>query len=210
MEVLDEIEEKRIDSEENNILMDEAKRSAQLCFRINHTMPQMPECETLITELFQGNLGEGSYIAPTLQVIHGNKVKIGKNVSIMYNRVCMSTDKLVVEDDARIAANCPIATGNHDFTDRAVLTCKSLHIKRNTGMCIGATILSGVTIGENAVIAAGAVVTKDVPDNAMVGGVPAKIIKLLDGKPEKKLHKLLNENGKEYLSEEKGLFGGNK
>ena len=200
----------RIDNEENRELMEEAKRSTQLCFRINHTMPQTPECEALIAELFQGNLGEGSHIAPPLQVIRGNKVKIGKNVSIMYNWVCMSTGGLVIEDDVRIAANCSIATNNHDFTDRAVLTCKPVHIKRNTWIGIGTTILPGVTIGENAIIAAGAVVTKDVPDNAMVGGVPAKIKKMLDNKPKKKLYKLLDANGKEYLSEEKGLFGGNK
>ena len=79
-----------------------------------------------------------------------------------------------------LAANCSIATNNHDFYDRAVLTCKPVHIKRNAWIGIGSTILPGVTIGENAIVAAGAVVTKDVPDNAMVGGVPAKIIKMLD------------------------------
>ena len=79
-----------------------------------------------------------------------------------------------------IAANCSIATNNHDFYDRAVLTCKPVHIKRNAWIGIGSTILPGVTIGENAIVAAGAVVAKDVPDNAMVGGVPAKIIKMLD------------------------------
>ena len=207
------MEEKRIDmrmdSEENRQLMEEAKRSTQLCFRINHAMPMTEECDALISELFQGAIGEGSHIAPPLQVIRGNKVKIGKNVSIMYNWVCMSTGGLVIEDDVRIAANCSIATNNHDFYDRAILTCKPVHIKRNAWIGMGSIILPGVTIGENAIVAAGAVVTKDVPDNAMVGGVPAKIIKMLDGKP-KKMYKLLDENGKEYLSAEKGLVGGNR
>ena len=170
----------RIDSEENRRLMEESKRSTQLCFRINHTMPQTPECDALIAELFQGNFGEGSRIAPPLQVIRGNKVKIGKNVSIMYNWVCMSTGGLVIEDNVMIAANCSIATNNHDFNDRVILTCKPVHIKRNAWLGIGSIILPGVTIGENAVVAAGAVVSKDVPDNAVVGGVPAKIIKMLD------------------------------
>ena len=181
------MEEKRIDmrmdSEENRQLMEEAKRSTQLCFRINHAMPMTEECDALISELFQGAIGEGSHIAPPLQVIRGNKVKIGKNVSIMYNWVCMSTGGLVIEDDVRIAANCSIATNNHDFNDRAVLTCKPVHIKRNAWIGIGSTILPGVTIGENAIVAAGAVVSKDVPDNALVGGVPAKVIKMLDAMP---------------------------
>ncbi len=80
------MEEKRIDmrieNEENRRLTEEVKRSTQLCFRINHTMPMTPECDALITELFNGEFGEGSHIAPPLQVIRGNTVKIGKNVSI--------------------------------------------------------------------------------------------------------------------------------
>ena len=56
---------------------------------------------------------------------------------------------------------------------------KNVTIKENAWICIGAIICPGVTIGRNAVVAAGAVVTKDVPDNAVVGGNPAKIIKTL-------------------------------
>lgn len=172
----------RIDNEETRELMEESKRSTQLCFRINHTMPMTEESEALIAELFQGNLGEGSHIAPPMQVIRGNRVRIGKNVSIMYNFVCMSTGGLTIEDDVRISANCSIATNNHDFVDRAILTCKPVRIKRNAWIGIGVTILPGVTVGENAIVAAGAVVSKDVPDNALVGGVPARIIKRLDQK----------------------------
>jgi acetyltransferase-like isoleucine patch superfamily enzyme len=57
-------------------------------------------------------------------------------------------------------------------------------IKEKAWICIGAVICSGVTIGRNAVVAAGAVVTKDVPDNVVVGGVPAKVIKQLDQHPK--------------------------
>ena len=178
------MEEKRIDmrieNEENRRLTEEVKRSTQLCFRINHTMLMTPECDALITELFNGEFGEGSHIAPPLQVIRGNTVKIGKNVSILYNWVCMSAGGVIIEDNAMLAANCSIATNNHDFKDRAILTCKPVHIKRNAWIGMGAIILPGVTIGENAIVAAGAVVSKDVPDNALVGGIPAKIIKILD------------------------------
>jgi acetyltransferase-like isoleucine patch superfamily enzyme len=54
-----------------------------------------------------------------------------------------------------------------------------IHIKRNAWIGANATILPGVTIGENAIVAAGAVVSKDVPDNTIVGGIPAKIIKAI-------------------------------
>ena len=74
-----------------------------------------------------------------------------------------------------------IATVNHDLKDRhRIIHFKPVVIKRNAWIGIGAIICPGVTIGENAVIGAGAVVTKDVPDNAIVGGNPAKVIKYID------------------------------
>jgi acetyltransferase-like isoleucine patch superfamily enzyme len=60
------------------------------------------------------------------------------------------------------------------------LVGKSVHIKKNAWIGANATILPGVTIGENSVVAAGAVVSKNVPDNAVVGGVPARIIKTIE------------------------------
>lgn len=64
--------------------------------------------------------------------------------------------------------------------DRYVITCKPVHIKKNVWIGVNVTILPGVTVGENAVIGAGAVVTHDVPDNAVVVGNPARVIKYLD------------------------------
>lgn len=92
----------------------------------------------------------------------------------------MSAGGLVIEDGVMISLNCTIATNNHDVYDRAVITCKLVRIKKNAWLGVNVTILPGVTIGENAVVGAGAVVTKDVPDNAVVVGTPAKIIKYLD------------------------------
>jgi len=64
--------------------------------------------------------------------------------------------------------------------ERQALVPGHIHIRKNAWIGAGATILPGVTIGENAVVAAGAVVSKDVPTNTIVGGVPAKIIKSID------------------------------
>lgn len=74
------------------------------------------------------------------------------------------------------------ATLNHTLEPikRGDLTPKSIRVGKNVWIGAHATILQGVTIGDNAVVAAGAVVNKDVPKNAVVGGVPAKIIKMIE------------------------------
>lgn len=158
----------------------EAKRSSELCFKINHTMPTSHECKKLIDELFNNTLGENTVIHPPVFTILADKVKIGKNVVILNGFQCMSAGGLTIEDDTMISLNCTIATNNHDFYERNIITCKPVHIKRNVWIGVNVTILPGVTIGENAVVGAGAVVTKDVPDNAVVVGSPAKVIKYLD------------------------------
>ena len=156
----------------------ESIRSTQLCFKINNTMPNTPECDKLIKELFP-DIGEDSRIMPPIQVNIANQVHIGSRVSIMYNLLCMSAGGITIDDDVMIAANVSLISNNHDFNERQIITCKPIHIKRNVWIGANATILPGVTIGENAVIAAGAVVSKDVPDNVVVGGVPAKVIRKL-------------------------------
>lgn len=175
------MEEVRIDvKNQEPARIAEAKRSSELCFKINHTMPTSPECKELISELFNHTLGENTVINPPIYTILADKVKIGKNVVIMNGFQCMSAGGLTIEDDTMISLNCTIATNNHDVYERNIITCKPVHIKRNVWIGVNVTILPGVTIGENAVVGAGAVVTKDVPDNAVVVGNPARVIKYLD------------------------------
>lgn len=167
----------RIPDEER---MKEVMRSSELCFKINHTMPGTDECKALIDELFNHSLGENAVINPPVFVNLGKNVKIGKNVVIMNGLNCMAAGGLIIEDNTLISLNCTIATNNHDFYEREVLTCKPVHIKKNVWIGLNVTIMPGVTIGENAVVGGGSVVTKDVPDNAVVVGSPAKVVKYLD------------------------------
>ena len=157
----------------------ESIRCAQLCFKINHTMPYIPEYDALIKELFLNNIGENSRMMPPMTVVRGNNVRIGKNVVVMNNSLFMAAGGITIEDDVLVAANVQLISNNHDLYDHQVLTCKPVLLKRNCWIGAGATILPGITVGENAVVAAGAVVTKDVEDNTVVGGNPAKIIKRL-------------------------------
>lgn len=155
----------------------EGIRCAQLCFKINHTMPMTEEYNRLVSELFMGNIGEGSRVMSPLTVVRGNRVKIGRNVVVMNNSLFMAAGGITIEDDVMVAANVQLISNNHDLYDHQILTCKPVRLKRNCWIGAGTTILPGITFGENAVVAAGAVVTKDVEDNTVVGGNPAKVIK---------------------------------
>ena len=112
----------------------------------------------------------------------GRHIFIGKNVFINHGCSFLDLGGITIEDDVMIGPQVNIITENHpvDPKSRKSLELKSVTIKRNAWIGANATILPGVIIGENSIVAAGAVVTKDVPDNTIVGGVPAKLIKKIE------------------------------
>lgn len=157
--------------------MQRGMRDVKLVFSINHTMPYTDEYNNLVKELFAGKIGDGSMVMPPLKGVCFDRVVIGDNVMIMPDCLMMSRGGITIEDNAMIAANVQLISNNHDLHDRQLLICKPVRVCRNAWIGAGATILPGVTVGENAVVAAGAVVTKDVVPNTIVGGNPAKFIK---------------------------------
>jgi acetyltransferase-like isoleucine patch superfamily enzyme len=112
----------------------------------------------------------------------GKNISVGKNVFI--NSGCSFQDQggITIGDGALIGHNVVLSTLNHDIDPRKRSSLHPAPIVIGKNVWIGAnvTVLRGVTIGDDAVIAAGAVVTKDVPANVIVGGVPAKIIKKIE------------------------------
>lgn len=158
----------------------EGNRLTELIFRLNHTMPTTPEYAEILKELFGDNLGEGSYVAAPINGAALDRLKIGKNVYINTNCLAMARGGITIEDDVMIAANASLISNNHDPYDRMVLTCKPVLIQKGAWIGAGATILPGVSVGRYAIVAASAVVTKDVPDYAVVAGTPAKVVKMLD------------------------------
>lgn len=109
----------------------------------------------------------------------GMFIKLGKRVFV--NQACIFMDRggITIEDDVKIGPRVNLITENHGLEPdkRNTLTSNPVVIKRNSWIGAAATILPGVTVGENAVVAAGAVVTRDVPANTVVAGVPARVIR---------------------------------
>ena len=160
--------------------MAEGLRQAQTLFKLNHTMPFTDEYNDLFKQLFGEHIGSGSRVMPPLRGVCFDRVQIGNNVVVMNDCLMMSRGGITIEDGAMIAANVQLISNNHDLHDRAILLCKPVHIGKKAWIGAGATILPGVTVGENAVVAACAVVTKDVAPNTIVAGNPAKVIRQID------------------------------
>lgn len=104
------------------------QRSAQLLFRLNHTLPFSEEYNALLRELLGKNLGEGSTIAPPLSGAALDMLKIGRGVFVNSNLLAMARGGITIGDHARIAANVQLLSNNHDPYDLDVLTCKPVEI----------------------------------------------------------------------------------
>ncbi len=137
------------------------------------------EIRELLSRITDSIIDKSVAVFTPFYINYGKHTKIGKNVFINFNCTFLDMGGITIEDDVLIGPNVSLLTEGHPVSpeERHSLIPKSIHIRKNAWIGAGATILQGVTIGENAIIAAGAVVSKDVPGNTIVGGIPAKIIK---------------------------------
>lgn len=174
------MEEKRIDcAHQSQEELEKAKKLSQLVFRLNNTMPFTPEYDELVAQVFP-NMGKDCRISTPITAVRTDDVTIGDRVLIMPGCLMMSAGGITIDDDVMIAANVQLISNNHDLEDRWVITCKPVHICRRAWIGAGATILPGVTVGENAVVGAGSVVTHDVEPDTVVAGNPARLIKRIE------------------------------
>lgn len=169
---------------------DEMSEAWEAVFRTQRLSPALNASTTIdemrerLSEITDSQIDKSTTVFVPFYTNFGKHIKIGKNVFI--NHACSFLDLggITIEDDVLIGPRVNLTTENHpvDPTKRKHLDLKSILIKRNAWIGAGATILPGVTVGENSIVAAGAVVNKDVPDNTIVGGIPAKILRAIEQK----------------------------
>ena len=155
------------------------REAQKITMEINTKYHEPEELADLFSKLIGKPVGEGFGLFPPFYTDFGKNITIGRNVFI--NADCKFQDQggIFIDDGALIGHAVVLATLNHDFAPekRQQLHPAPIHIGKNVWIGSNATVLPGVTIGDNAIIAAGAVVTKDVEPSRVVGGVPAKVIK---------------------------------
>lgn len=144
-----------------------------------------PEAEEkkadILRDLF-AEVGEGAYIQAPYHAMWGGKhVHLGKNVYVNFNSTFVDDAQIYIGDGAMLAPNVTIVAASHPMSPKLRAEgygCnKPVYIGKNVWIASNVTILPGVHIGDNSVIGAGSVVTKDVPESVFAAGNPAKIIR---------------------------------
>lgn len=169
-----------LDTEEIHRFMDEASNEARrLTFRLNSAYHTPDEVRALLSELFGYRVPDTFRVFPPFYTDFGRNIHVGRGVFI--NACCHFQDHggVTIGDGSQVGHNVVFATLNHGIEpERRKYTVPApIIVGKNVWIGSNSTILSGVTIGDNAIVAAGAVVTHDVPANTIVGGVPARKIK---------------------------------
>lgn len=152
----------------------------KLLVQMNNTS-NPTEIRDLLSQITNTEIDESTTVFTPLHINYGKHTKIGKNVFVNFDCVFLDLGGITIEDNVLIAPKVSLLSEGHPVLpeNRHSLMVGHIHIKRNAWIGAGAIILQGVTIGENAIVAAGAVVSHDVPDNTIVGGLPAKFLKTI-------------------------------
>jgi acetyltransferase-like isoleucine patch superfamily enzyme len=143
------------------------------------TFNDADEIRALFSQLIGKKVDESFLLIPPFYTAGGNEIRVGHKVFVNQNCTFYDLGGLNIADDVMIGPNVSIITTGRPLEPskrRAATIGKPIVIERNVWIAAGATIIGGVTIGKNLVVAAGSVVTKDVPSNTLVGGNRARVI----------------------------------
>jgi acetyltransferase-like isoleucine patch superfamily enzyme len=157
------------------------KRATAITAALNRlTFDDADEIRTLFSELIGKKVDESFLLIPPFYTAAGNEIRVGRNVFVNQNCTFYDLGGLDIADDVMIGPNVSIITTSHPIAPsqrRAFTIGRPIVIEKGVWIATGATIIGGVTVGENSVVAAGSVVTRDVPANTLVGGNPARVIR---------------------------------
>jgi maltose O-acetyltransferase len=163
----------------------DATRCDELLARFNATRAADADERRRILEELLGDLGDGAIVRPPLFMDYGYQTSIGAGTFINFNCVILDVARVRIGADVQFGPNVQLLTPTHPLDPvqrrRGLEAARPITIEDNVWLGGGVIVLPGVTIGRDAVIGAGAVVTKDVPAGVVAVGNPARVIRELEG-----------------------------
>jgi maltose O-acetyltransferase len=163
------------------VLAEEQARAATLLDRFNQTgVDDAAERRGLLLGLL-GQLGEGSEIKPPMRCDYGYRIRVGARTFVNYGLVALDVASIEIGDDVQIGPNVQLLTPTHPLEPDARRAkweaAEPIAIEGNVWLGGGVIVLPGVTIGENTVVGAGSIVTRDLPPNVVAAGNPARVVR---------------------------------
>jgi maltose O-acetyltransferase len=163
------------------VLAEEQARAATLLDRFNQTgVDEAAERRGLLLGLL-GQLGEGSEIKPPMRCDYGYRIRVGARTFVNYGLVALDVASIEIGDDVQIGPNVQLLTPTHPLEPDARRAkweaAEPIAIEGNVWLGGGVIVLPGVTIGENTVVGAGSIVTRDLPPNVVAAGNPARVVR---------------------------------
>ncbi len=159
------------------------ERAWTILARLNALPPgDFAAMRATLGELTGQVLDERVRVLPPFHTDGGRRLRIGRNVFINHGCTAMDLGGIEIGDDVMIGPNVHLISSGHPVdpaTRRSQITTAPVKIGRGVWIAAGAMVLQGVTVGDDAVVAAGTVVTRDVPPRTLVAGVPARVIREL-------------------------------
>ena len=166
----------------DDTIFEEQIKCLDRLYDFNMTRPTEIEKRTEMLKEMLADVGENCYIEPPFHSNWGGKnVHLGKNVYFNFNATLVDDTHIYIGDCTMLGPNVVIATAGHpilpELREKALQFNLPVHIGKNCWLGAGVIVLPGVTIGDNTVIGAGSVVTKDIPANVVAVGNPCKVLR---------------------------------
>lgn len=169
------------DANYDKALIEERMKCKILCAKYNNSPYENADERRDILKQILGKTGENFIIEPAFWCDYGYNITLGENFYSNHNIVILDPAPVTFGDNVFIGPNCGFYTAGHplDYKERnkGLEYAKPIKVGNNVWFGGNVTVLPGVTIGNNCTIAAGSVVTKDIPDNTLAAGIPCKPIR---------------------------------
>ena len=198
MDTMDNLHSGKVYDPNDNTIMQAQMRCLDKLYDYNATRPTEMEKRTALLKEMLAEVGEGCYIEPPFRSNWGGKhVHFGKNVYANFNFTCVDDTHIYVGDSTLFGPNVVLATAGHpilpELREKAYQFNLPIRIGKNCWLGAGVVVLPGVTIGDNTVVGAGSIVTKDLPANVVAVGNPCKVLRPI------------NERDKEYYYKDRKI-----